>query len=351
MNLSAQKMSDLPKALTEDNLKKALSKMLGTQIIRADFESKQLQGGTVGDVRLVTGTAETAGGEKLPYEIILKVQKKWERQGDPDSWRREYDLYKSDLGALFTDSLRWPECYRAEMNGEENETQLWVEYIDAISGMDLTIEMREQAAAELGRFQGRIYKNNPPALQDISCFTPISWAGHYYTIYSRQEPQYNYIRSDDCEIPRYLCQMLMDMEREAEKIYANVGNMPFVLCHRDFWYSNIFYSDGKIILLDWDCTGWGYMFEDIIQLITDETDVKYLEEYYRKFIPAYIKGISEYIDISQLKDLHLYAWKLLVIKFGYTLAYRHMNAKSLDEKKSSITALQKMYEMRDVQWN
>lgn len=61
-----------------------------------------LQGGTVGNVHLVSGTAETAEGEKLPYRIVLKIQKKWERYGDPGSWRREYDLYSSDLGATFS---------------------------------------------------------------------------------------------------------------------------------------------------------------------------------------------------------------------------------------------------------
>ena len=174
------KKTILPKALTEDNLKNALSKMFDTQIIHADFESKQLRGGTVGDVRLVMGFAETDDGDKVPYKIILKVQKKWARQDDPDSWRREYDLYKSDFGALFSDSLRWPECYHAEMNEENDETRLWMEYIDGISGRDLTIEMREQAALELGRFQGRIYKHNFTLLQNISCFSKLKIVTDYY---------------------------------------------------------------------------------------------------------------------------------------------------------------------------
>ena len=129
----------------------ALRQRFKTDIISADCQTKPLQGGTVGNVHLVTGIAETADGEKLPYRIVLKIQKKWERYGDPGSWRREYDLYASDLGATFSDAFRWPTCYHAEINAEENEFQLWLEYIDGVSGLDLTGDMYEQAALELGR--------------------------------------------------------------------------------------------------------------------------------------------------------------------------------------------------------
>ena len=167
----------LPGALAEDKLVLVLSKMLGKNVARAHFQAEQLAGGTVGDVRLVTGSAETADGDILPYKVVLKVQRKWERGGDPGSWRREYDLYMSDLASLFTDSFRWAECYHAQMNEEGNETQLWMEYIDGVSGRELTLEMLEKASEELGRFQGKLYKQQTESLKDMSCFTPISWAG------------------------------------------------------------------------------------------------------------------------------------------------------------------------------
>ena len=340
------KKTILPNALTEDNLKNALSKMFNTQIVRVDFESKQLQGGTVGDVRLVTGFAETSDGEKLPYKIILKVQKKWERQDDPDSWRREYDLYKSDLGTLFTDFLRWPECYHAEMNEENNETQLWMEYIDGISGRDLTIEMREHAALELGRFQGRIYKHNFTLLQNISCFSKLEIVTDYYMSIYWETAEYHYIRSDECEIPAHIKQMFITIDNQRKTILENI---PVILCHRDFWFENIFYSNAKIRLIDWDSSGWGYIGDDIVQLITDETDGKYFDGYCGKFIPAYIKGFSEYADISWVDNF--YIWERIVIHFGYSLAKDYMNAESTDEKKSTIDTLQKIYEMRKIQWN
>jgi len=48
---------------------------------------------------------------------------------------------------------------------------------------------------------------------------------------------------------------------------GRIERLPVVLCHRDFWVANIFYKDQKILLLDWDTTGWGYMGEDIASWI------------------------------------------------------------------------------------
>ena len=121
----------------------------------------------------------------MSYRIVLKIQKQWNRYNDPGSWRREYDLYASDLGETFSNALRWPTCYYAEMNTEEDEFHLWLEYIDGVSGLDLTGDMYEQAALELGRFQGKLYAKQPAVLQSLTNLshanlmkTPICTTGH-----------------------------------------------------------------------------------------------------------------------------------------------------------------------------
>jgi len=53
--------------------------------------------------------------------------------------------------------------------------------------------------------------------------------------------------------------------------------LPIVLCHRDFWIENIFLSQGKLRLIDWDCVGWGFAGEDIASLIADDKDVEYMK--------------------------------------------------------------------------
>jgi hypothetical protein len=46
----------------------------------------------------------------------------------------------------------------------------------------------------------------------------------------------------------------------------------------------IYSSDDKIALIDWDTAGWGYMGEGIASLIADESDVNYMTEYYNRCI-------------------------------------------------------------------
>jgi hypothetical protein len=181
----------------------ALSQRFKTNIISADCQTIPLQGGTIGNVNLLTGIAETADGDKLLYRIVLKIQKKWERYGDPGSWRREYDLYTSDLGATFSDAFRWPTCYHAEINGEENEIQLWLEYIDGVTGLELTCDMYEQAALELGRFQGKLYAEQPAVLRNLSNLSHADFMKNTYQHYRSWPIVYDYIRSEECDFPQH----------------------------------------------------------------------------------------------------------------------------------------------------
>lgn len=335
-----------------ETLTQVISKMLGTTIISIDFQSKPLHGGTLGDVQLVTGHATTGDGVQSPYKIVLKTQEKFNRYGDPDSWRREYDFYTSDFGSLFSESFRWPECYHAEKNEEQNETRIWIEYIDGISGLDLTGDMYEHAAEELGRFQGKLYAEQPAILQSLTNLSKVDYMKNFYLHYRSWNRVYDYIRSDECEIPKHLCNMLVNIDENADEIFHRLEKLPIVLCHRDFWVANIFYSEGKTIIIDWDTTGWGYLGEDMASLIADEADVESMVEYYHKCIPAYYKGFSEYADISHIEDNCVY--ELILLMFGYRLVEWYMDAGSGnklqetdDERTLHLNTLQKIYEIRN----
>lgn len=318
-----------------------LSKMLDKTIIRADYQLKELQGGTIGEVRLVTGMVETSDGAHLPYKMVWKIQKKFERYGDPGSWRREYDLYASDFKTVFFDSFRWPECYHAEINGDE--IQLWMEYIEGVSGLNLTSEMYERIAEELGRFQGKLYTERPNVLQNLPNLSKVEYLKTYYLRYRSWNVLYDYIRSDDCEIPKHLCKMLIDLDNNADEIFSRIEKLPIVLCHRDFWVENIFFSDSKIVAIDWDTAGWGYLGEDIASLLSDEADVCHMIEYYQKCIPAYYRGFSEYADGSHLSDPCIY--ELILAMFGYRLVEWYKFAESPEDKLMHLNTLQKIHEM------
>ena len=164
--------------INKNELLRALSNKFGKKIIGADFGERILDNGSLGDVRLVTGNAETESGNKLPYSIVLKIQKKWERNFDPGSWRKEYDLYNTPLGSYFNKELRWPSCYEKSIS--EDETRIWMEYAEGVTGLDMTPEMYERAAYELGRFQGKLYERRPEFLPEFSNLSGINFMKEYY---------------------------------------------------------------------------------------------------------------------------------------------------------------------------
>ncbi len=329
---------------TSETLIKVLRKALGQEIIEVSFETEQLKGGTVGEVMLVYGIARSLEGRELPFKVVYKRQKKWERYGDPNSWRREYDLYVENLDTVFSDSFRWPKCYYAELS--EDETHLWMEYIEGVSGLNLTGAMLENIAEELGRFQGRLYAQQPDVLNKLSNLSRKEYSKNNYLRYKSWNEVYDYIRAEECEIPKYLCDMLIDVDERSDEIWETIEQLPVVLCHRDFWVANIFYSDQKIRVIDWDTAGWGYMGEDIASLIADEADVAHMVEYYGRCIRAYYKGFSEYVDISHISSLCVK--ELILFMYGYRLVEWYKFAKTAEEKALQIATLHQIYEMEDV---
>lgn len=360
--------------IKNETLLHVLSKMLCSSIISADYETKELQGGTVGDVYLVTGIAKTSDQKEVAFKIVWKIQEKWERPGDPDSWRREYDLYASDFNKSFTESFRMPECYYAEITDDEN--QIWMEYIDGVSSSSLTIDMLEEVAYQLGCFQGK-YSSQSSDYRNVSCFNDVGFLEREFSQWHKQtfsydflisEPcrmpvflkqmlkdgdiqlvdgksfEYGFLRSRGCKIPEHLKQMLIEIDNDKESIIEKFNTLPIVLCHRDFWNENIFFSEDSISLIDWDTSGWGFLGEDIASLIVDGMEVQRFEENYRRLIPAYLKGLSEYMDVSSIDDL--YILDMILIKFGYRMAQEYMFSESKDKEFWGIQALQKIYEMK-----
>ena len=323
-----------------------LNKRFKTNIVATDYQTTPLQGGTVGNVSLIMGTAETVDGEQLPYRIVLKIQKKWARFGDPDSWRREYDLYSSDLGATFSQALRWPICYHAEFNPEGNEYYLWLEYIDGVTGLDLTADMYEKAALELGRFQGKLYAEQPAVLQHLTNVSHPDLMKKRYLHYRSWPVVYDYIRSEDCELPLHVRQMLIDIDEQADELFARIEKLPLVLCHRDFWITNIIYADGNFALIDWDTSGWGYLGEDLASLIADEPAIDNMVENYQRCIPAYYKGFSEYTDVARIAEHCVY--EIILLAFGYRLVDGYLHTEDDDEKAKYVDTLEKIYEMQTI---
>lgn len=322
-------------------LNEVLSKMLMAPFCVEYYESQQLHGGTLGTVHLIAGIAVDKDGLKRPFKLVRKEQKIWERYGDPLSWRREYDLYKSKFKQYFNEDLQWPKCYHATL--EEESMTLWLEYIEAVSANDLTIDMFEAASYELGKFQGRLYSEESSELSNISNLSEVDFQKKFYLHYRSWPEVYDYIRSDTCPLANELCQLIIDVDDIFDEIWSRITALPIVLCHRDFWNTNIFYKEGQIKLIDWDTTGWGYFGEDIASLIIDGTDPSMILEAYKRCIPAYYKGFSEYADAGVSED---YVYELMVIMFAYRIIEGYKFAEDEEERNLNLKALEILYEIK-----
>jgi len=339
LNQTAEKSES--NSLNVQTLQRVVSTLLAVPVTEVTYETQALHGGTLGQVSLISGKAITIAGQTLPYKVVLKVQKKWERYGDANSWRREYDLYASDLATTFSTSLRWPTCYHTELS--EDKTHIYMEAIEGISGLNLTGDMYERAAYELGKFQGKCYAENPSVLHNLTNLSRRDYMKQYYLHYRSWPEVYDFIRSEDCDLPKHLCEMLIIADEQSEETFQRIEKLPIVFCHRDFWVTNIFYQEGKIVLIDWDTTGWGYLGEDIASLIADEADVEHMVEYYHRCVPAYYRGFSEYALSHALED-HCVR-QMILFMFGYHMVEWFKFARTPERKTLAMNILQKFYEM------
>ena len=327
--------------INPETLKKALSKMFDVKITRADCQAEQLHGGAFGDIRLVTGTAYSGGNEALPYRIVCKTQRKRRPPENPDSWVNEYRFYTSDFHKLFEKNVRMPKCYHAEISDEMYA--LWLEYIDGVTGTDLTISNLEYIAENYGCIQARIHKQ-PELTENIGCLRYNKFMENYYDFKRKQKELYDYLRSETFDMPVQYKQMLIETDDNKAEVFDKLKQLPVVFHHGDFHAGNMFLKNDEVVLIDWgDGAGWGYLGEDIVNLICDNPNIELWDEYYRKLIPAYLKGISEYMDISKIESF--YFKEMIIISHGYDIVRKHMLAQNRDEKEKQITALQKIYEM------
>lgn len=332
--------------INSDTLKKVLTDMHNLPIADVVFDVKELQGGTVALVYLIEGTFITNNKNQHAFKVVLKKQSKWERFRDPLSWRREFDLYSSNMTEFFSDSFRWPQCYHADMNPEENQFELWLEYIDGTTSINLDKRMLEKAAFELGRFQGRVYSAGNVLALKLSNLSAVDYVKNFYEHYRSWPVVHDYIRSEKSEIPKHICAMLIDFDDNAEHHFIQIEKLPKVFCHRDYWIANILYTNNAIIAIDWDTSGWGYIGEDLASLIADEADNEHMVEYFELLVSAYYKGFYDQVSIS-IEANHII--EFILAMFGYRLVEWYLESSTAERKAIHLETLQRLYEIKNRQ--
>jgi hypothetical protein len=267
--------------------------------------------------------------------------------------------------------LHIPACYLAKMNSDETEMELWMEYLDGVSGTHLTTNMLERTAYLWGHFQGKHCSEND-ALHSLNCFNDAGFMERQFEEWHTKLYSYDFLITDECQMPEHLKQklksgevklipgksfeyaclrsdcfgvpshikeMLADIDERKGEIFAELKTYPTVLCHGDFWNENIFYKDGKVSLIDWDTAHWGFPGEDVACLIVDGMPTERFEESIRRLIPAYISGLSE-SGFTALPSAKLIL-TMSLMKFGYRMFQEYI----FEHNSWGINALQKIYEI------
>ena len=310
-------------------------------------QSSKFNTGSVGYVELITGTYENKD-----IKVVVKTQKKWERVGDLNSWRREYDLYTSDFEKIFTENFRWPKCYYAEINNDETETKLWLEYIEGDTNEDLTMEICEKISKELGYFHAKLYANKAKITVESLCHQDAMKNFYHYN--RSKNGLYDFIRQTNNEIPPHLCKMIINMDEKADAIWAKIEKLPIVIRHGDFFPPNIFYlnnqvdSQSQVVSIDWDSAGWSYLGEDLVGFITETNDLDHMVELYQKCAPAYLNAFCQSLNstVPQIKNLYIY--ERIIMHMGYRMIdkfdWRGLE-KTASAQEFDMNVLQKIYEM------
>lgn len=320
----------------------ALGNMLDAKIDDASFSTQVLQGGTVGQVCRIVGEASTCNGN-LPYSIVLKTQHKWYRHGDPNCWRREYDIYKNGLFNELRNSIKLPRCFMLEFEGET--THIWMEDIKGATGnKQLHAAELALAAQKLGEFQADFSINGKKDLPYLREYPAVRSSFDLW--WNRMK---GFLGESIDGFPDELRVTLLDFSERAEGLLHSFEAPPLTLCQGDVHHDNLIFRETAngtdIYLIDWDCAGYGFMGEDAIDVLMEafvysDRDVSLLAGFKQLIVEGYCKGVRSQgldfdLDDKLVRNIFALAW-------GFRIADLYLYYKDEYSKRRCVEILQTM---------
>ncbi|SFL74810.1 Phosphotransferase enzyme family protein [Paenibacillus sp. 1_12] len=317
-------LEELP-TINNQMLTQVVQKMLKDESANVtDWKTSELQGGTLGKVYALSGTyslnriasntesasvynehtthSTTHKGSKLEkagWSTILKIQKAYERFGDPDSWRREMLLYQSDLYYQLPKTLKAPVCYNME-DKQQGEIWLWLEHISGHHGIHLSGDHYALISRHLAHFQGTYLTGKP--LPSYPWLSTQYWLVQTMSQWgTRAIPwiQTNKETGLSMEVVEGVQQLWAERDQLLDVFYS----LPRTFCHRDFSAGNVFLTQDatgmdQTVVIDWDCAGIGIAGEDIADLVGEalifyKFDPAKAVELQEKIVSHYILGLQE----------------------------------------------------------
>ncbi|MBV7334731.1 aminoglycoside phosphotransferase family protein [Chloroflexi bacterium TSY] len=301
------------RTIDQETLAPIVRKVLKVESIEVtQWQHQPLQGGTVSLVYLFNGECRTHSLDSfpdnqtttIPWSVVLKIQRQWERGGDPECWEREMMLYQSELFNTLPDTLTVPCCFDI-IQKDQNEIWYWMEAVTGKTDTRMSLEDYCLAARHLAHFQGRFLVGQ--SLPPYSWFSTRRWIANTVSNWGtgavpwlqryRQLSQPERIFSPD------IIEETIQLWQTRDALLDIVDSLPRTVCHRDYNAGNLFVRRDENIgeqtsVIDWDCTGIGAIGEDIADMVGEalifyDFDLGQAEELKESVLSHYYTGLCE----------------------------------------------------------
>ena len=307
-----------------------------------------IQVGSVGRLFRVRGSAATSDGDTLDWSLILKIQGRWKRPGDPECWRRELLAYRSGLFLQLPETLVVPACHQARES--EGEIRYWFHELFGVTAGAFQAEHYAAAARHLAHLQGPYLAGQP--LPDLPWLSSRRWVTGTATGWGT--PAIDWLGGpDDDALPADLRDGVCRLWAERDAFLDVVDDLPLTLCHRDYNPENLFVlADGRTAVIDWDCVGIGSLAEDVGDLVGEAlvfqgVDPSRAHDLLASTAAAYHRGLAEAgCDTSAAKiDLALAA--LMPLQWCFRVVSRFGASGDPGERERYTTFLRFLLDLAD----
>jgi len=243
------------------------------------------------------GTAQS-GDKLIPWSIIAKTTSKGLESEHPEGyryWKREAQVYQSDLIKNLPEHLSTPQVYAVDEDSE-NTVVIWMEDLKDDFFGNWSLEGCENAAYQLGLFNGSYLSHQ--SLPDDDWITR-DWLEKYV---HHASPMIDFI-SDNPGDPLVkslygkTVPFILALWQIRTDLFRYLTKMPQVFCHQDTIKRNLFINQGRLTAIDWGYAGIAPLGTDLVPLIAylpglNEFPQDQLHEMSRVCFNAYLRGVK-----------------------------------------------------------
>jgi hypothetical protein len=246
----------------------------------------------------------TDQGELVNWSLILKV---FGESAEATTltvwnyWRREVDVYQSDLLANLPEGIRAPQCFAVQGQGQ-GRVGVWLEDI-VEAKPNWTIADYGRVAYDFGRFNGLYLTGQPiPTYPWLSQQWLRGWVelNVPFVALLQQNLAHPLVkRVYQPEVAKNLFQLWADRDWYLQVL----ERLPQTLCHMDAFRRNLFICQASVanqetVAIDWAFVGPGAVGEELVPLIEAsigfmEVDVSNALELQKQVLEGYLAGLSD----------------------------------------------------------